>query len=190
MSDRTEITRLLHRFGQGDRDALDRVVPALYEELQRVARARLRREADGHTLDTSGLVHEAYLRFAELERIDWRDRNHFLSMASRLMRRVLVDHARRRRAQKRGGGSIRITLGDHHLAEEERTETVLALDEALSRLEEEYPRAAEALQHRYFAGYTNREVAEILCVSLRTVERDLRFARAWIAREWKGDAPS
>lgn len=190
MPDPTEITRYLRRFGEGDREALDRVLPELYDELLSLARARLRGEGDGHTLDTAGLVHEAYLRLAELERIRWQDRNHFFSMASRLMRRVLVDHARKRQAEKRGGGRIRITLRDDHRAAEGRAATVLALDEALSGLEAEHPRAARALQHRYFAGCTNREIADLLETSERTVERDLRFARAWLAREWGAEGPA
>jgi RNA polymerase sigma factor (TIGR02999 family) len=181
-----DVTRLLQAWAAGDPGALDRLLPVVYEELRGLARARLRREREDHTLGTTGLVHEAYLRLVEVDRVRWNDRAHFLAMASRTMRRVLVDYARARGAAKRGGGGARVAL-DEALLSDEQTETVLDLDDALTRLEALAPRPARAVECRYFGGLSNDEAAAALDVSVATVERDLRFARAWLAREWKGD---
>ncbi len=186
MLSQADVTRLLNAYGEGDREALDRIVPVLYEQLRKLAHARLREERPGHTLNTTGLVHEAYLRLADINQIQWENRGHFFAMASKVMRRVLVNYALQRKAQKRGGGAQRETLDEERLIPDEHAETLLELDDALKRFEETHPRQAEAVEHRYFGGLTNEETAEALSVSLTTVERDLRFARAWFAKEWGG----
>jgi len=184
-SDGPDIMQLLLSWSGGDRDALDRVATVVYDELKRLAHERLRGERADHTLNTTGLVHEAYLRLADVERVGWNDRNHFLSMASRVMRRVLVDHARKRNAAKRGGNGA-VTLEEEHLlVTAEQAATVLELDEAIGRLEAEHARPARAVELHYFGGLTQEEVAEVLGVSRPTVTRDLRFAVAWLAQEWE-----
>lgn len=178
-----DVTRLLEHWSGGDRDAFDALLPLLYDQLRELARGRLRREHDV-SINTTALVHETYLRMVDLDRIQWKDRAHFLAMASRLMRRILVDHWRKKHAQKRGGSHHRVPLDEHQLQAEMRAETLLDLDEALSRFEKLSPRACLALEHRYFGGLTAKESAAVLGVSRATVERDLRAARAWLAREW------
>jgi RNA polymerase sigma factor (TIGR02999 family) len=178
------VTQLLLSWSGGDREAFDQVATLVYDELKRLARNRLKGERADHTLNTTGLVHEAYLRLVDVQRVEWNDRNHFLSMASRMMRRVLVDHARRRNAEKRGGGGD-VTLDENRLlVTAEQAQTVLELDQAIGRLEEEHPRPARVVELRYFGGLTQEEVGEVLGVSRTTVARDLRFALAWLAREW------
>jgi RNA polymerase sigma factor (TIGR02999 family) len=182
----TDITGILLRWSEGDADALDRLVPILYEELKRLAHARLRGEAQGHTLSTTGLVHEAYLKLIEIDRVPWKDRNHFLAMASRVMRRVLIDQAHRRKAQKRGAGAHQVEMTEAELGiEPVQAELLLELDEALSRMEAEHPRQSQALELYYFGGLAQKDVAEVLDVSQPTVVEDLRFARAWLARVWQ-----
>lgn len=181
----TDITGMLHRWSEGDPDALDRLVPFVYDELKRLARTRLRGEDAGHTLSTTGLVHEAYLKLVDVNRVQWKDRNHFLAMASRVMRRVLIDYAHRRKAQKRGGGAVPVEAAAEELAiPEAQAERLLELDEALSRMEAEHPRQSQALELYYFGGLTQKEIGEVLGVSQPTVVEDLRFARAWLAHLW------
>lgn len=182
-----DLTRLLHRWRDGEREALDELIPHVYERLRRMAHARLRDEGPGHTLDTSALVHEAYVRLADGSAIDLRDREHFFAVASTAMRRVLLDHAKARRALKRGGDAVRVPidvalLGDAATAATTEPEALLALDEALQRLEQAFPRQAKAIELRYFVGVTLEEAAEIQGTSAPTVLRDLRFAQAWLAR--------
>jgi len=179
------ITRLLHAHRRGERDALDRLLPILYQELRAIARGRLGGERAGHTLGPTALVHEAYLKLIGLNRIDWRNRSHFLAMASIVMRRILVDYAVRRKARKRGGDAVRVELDDAHLVADEDLDAVIDLDDALRRLAAEYPRAARILECRYFAGAGNEEIAGMEGCSVATVERDLKFARAWLARDWE-----
>lgn len=184
MAEPHEVTRLLEAYRGGDREAFDRLVPLVYDDLRRIARAHLRRSGSGQTLNTTGLVHEAYVRLVEVERVEWNDRNHFLSVASRMMRRVLVDHARRRKAAKRGGGG-EVTLEEERLlVTAAQADTVLELDEAIGRLEEDHPRPARAVELHYFGGLPQSDVGEVLGVSQPTVARDLRFALAWLGREW------
>lgn len=182
-----DITRLLHRWNAGDEAARDALVGHLYEPLRDIARAHMRREASDHTLNTTGLVHEAYLKLADLRSIEWADRQHVLALLSRMMRRILIDYARARNAARRGGGQRAETLDDERLVPDEQLEAMLELDDALHRLEAEHPRAAQAVQHTYFGGLTHPEAADVLGVSLATVERDLRFARAWLARTLNHD---
>ena len=178
-----EVTRLLHSWRGGNAEALDRLLPALYDEMRLAARAHLRRERADHTLGTSGLVHEAFLRLVDAEGVDWQDRAHFLAVASRTMRRVLVDWAKARNALKRGGGVAHVTLDEGLLSDAEAT-TLIDLDDALGRLQGVAERSALAAEMRYFGGLSNEETAAALEVSVATVERDLRFARAWLAKEW------
>ena len=181
-----DASQLPRRWGEGDPGALQELTADAYLELKRLAHLRLRDERPGHTLNTTGLVHEAYLRLAGVGRVEWADRNHFLSMASRVMRRILVDHARRRNAEKRGGGAANVTLEEDHLVvTAEQADSVLELDEAIGRLEEAHDRAARVVELYYFGGLLQGEVAEVLGVSQPTVARDLRFALAWLEREWR-----
>lgn len=183
MDERTEVTQLLQQWAGGDRRALDRVVGLVYEELRRVAHRRLRNERPDHTLGTTALVNEAYLRLADIRRAGFDDRSHFLAMASRAMRRVLVDHARRRDAQKRGGDAREIPLEDAAPPSTEDARLFLALNDALDRLGERDARQAVVVQMHYFVGLTIRELADVMDLSRSTVKRDLRSARAWLASE-------
>lgn len=186
MSFSPDVTAVLLAYGEGDEEALDTLLPLVYDQLRRLAHARLRHERSGHTLQTTGLVHEAYLKLVDIDRVQWNDRAHFFAVASRVMHRVLVDHARKRQAQKRGGGRVRVELEERFLSDAQ-AETLIELDDALQRLAACHHRAAQVVEYGYFGGLTNEETAEALSVSCSTVERDLRFARAWLAREW-GDA--
>lgn len=179
-----EITLWLGRLRDGSPEALDRLVPLLYDDLRRLARLRLRGERVGHTLDTAALVHEAYLRLVDQHRIAAQDRGEFFAAASRTMRRVLVDHARARQRLKRGGGAERVPLevAEGFLSPQAAEET-LALDEALARLEAVQPRAARVVELRFFGGLTLEEAAELLEVSTKTVQRDGDAAMAWLRKE-------
>jgi len=178
------ITGLLKAYGRGDRAALDALLPALYDTLHAIAQSRLRGERADHTLSPTALVNEAYLKLVQVNDIDWKDRGHFLAMAARVMRRILVDHAERRRAVKRGGGADRVELTEDLLVTEEQADDVLRLDLLLERFRTAESRASDVLEYRYFGGLRNEEIAAALDVSVATVERDLRYARAWLAREW------
>ena len=179
------VTRLLLEWRQGETEALETLVPLVYNELRRLARLQMRDQAPGHTLQPTALVHEAYARMVDLK-LDWQDRSHFLCMAARTMRRVLVDHARAKHAAKRGAGAVQVTLHDVH-AKDEPSFDLLAIDEALEALGRQDERAASAVELCYFGGLTGREIAEALGVSEATAERDLRFARSWLKREMTGE---
>lgn len=178
---RGEITRLLHEHRRGDRQAFDRLLPMVYEGLRIAARRQLRRLPRGATLETTGLVHEAYLQLVDEAGVDWQSRGHFLAIAARAMRRIAVDHARRRSAAKRGGGEAPVTLVPSHALGADPTDTVLAVHQALQELADVNPRLVQVVECRYFAGYTEEETAEALEVSTRTVQRDWLRARAWLA---------
>lgn len=175
-----DVTHLLVEWRRGDQDALARLIPIVYDELRRVARARLRDEGSDHTLQTTALVHEAYLRLVGLDRMALRDRTHFFAMAARLMREVLVDHARRRRAQKRGGDVTPLTLDAVGAGVAHDVLDVLALDEALTDLAAADERLCRVVELRFFAGLSIAEAAEALGVSPATVERDWTYAKAWL----------
>ena len=185
--DRTATTRLLLRVSAGDRGAVDALTPLLYDQLRDVAHQRLKGERAGHTLTTTALVHEAYLRLIEVERVEWKDRAHFLAMSSRLMRRVLVDYARRRKAIRRGGEWVRVDLDDVMAISDETLGIVPDVDAALTRLEELNERQSRIVEQHYFAGLTLEECAQVLGVSLTTVKREFRFAKAWLAKELNPD---
>lgn len=188
MPDAPDVTRLLQEHAAGRPAAADRLLAAIYDELRQIARARLRGERDGHTLATTGLVHEAYLRLVDVTRVEWRDRAHFYAAAAGVMRRVLVDWARARAAEKRGGGDAPLSLDALAAAGElpdgpaapAPAEDVLALDEALTALGRLSARQARVVECRYFAGLTVEETAEALGVSAKTVKRDWRLARTWL----------
>ncbi len=177
------VTQLLLHWGDGDEQALDRLLPLVYEQLKQLAHARLAGERADHTLNTTALVHEAYLKLIDINQVQWKDRTHVLAMASRQMRRILVDYARERKAAKRGGVQYKVKLDEERLLPEAQIEIVLELDDTLKRLEELNPRRSQAVEHRYFGGMTVEETAAALGVSRATAERDLKFARAWLARD-------
>ena len=184
MPSEVDITQLLRAAHDGDAQAMETLVPLVYEQLRRLARARLRNERPDHTLNTTALVHEAYLRLIDINKVTWQNRTHFLSMAARVMRRVLVDYATRRNALKRGGGRRNQPLDEEAtLIPEAYAEAVADLHEALNRLEAINPRCSQAIEQRYFGGLTLEETAEVLDVSVATVKRDIRFAQAWLADE-------
>jgi RNA polymerase sigma factor (TIGR02999 family) len=176
-----DITALLKDWSGGDRAALERLIPAVYEELRRLAASRLRSERPDHTLQPTALVHEAFLRLADQRSVDWANRSHFFSIAARIMRRILVDHARKRRAAKRDAAALRLTVSDE--APSERAPELLALDSALTSLEKLDPQQARVVELRFFGGLTVEETAEAAGISTATVKREWRTARAWLRRE-------
>jgi RNA polymerase sigma factor (TIGR02999 family) len=178
-----EITRILAALQGGDREAFGAVFPLVYDELRRMARHRMRGERPGHTLSPTALVHEAYLKLAGLERIEWRNRAQFFALAAQAMRQVLVDHALKRKTQKRGGGQVHVTLEDGVHGHTPPVEEILALDEVLKRLEALHERRARVVVCRFFAGMEVEETAAALGVSEATVKRDWSVARAWLNRE-------
>ncbi len=182
---KTEITALLLAHAAGDRGALERLLPQVYDQLRRIARSRLRRERPGHTLAATELVHEAFMKLLPVERVDWRSRAHFFAIASRAMRNVLVDHAVRRGAAKRGGGVKVLSIDEAEVAAEQPLDALIALSEALSRLERLDPRQAQVVECRFFGGLSLDETAEALHTSAATVSRDWTFARAWLHNELK-----
>jgi RNA polymerase sigma factor (TIGR02999 family) len=176
------VTDLLLAWGQGDDSALDRLIPLVRVELHRLARRHMRRERTGHTLQTTALVNEAYLRLVDLGRVRWQDRAHFFAMSARVMRRILVDHARSRQFVKRGGGARTIPF-DEALVSVERNVDLVELDDALHRLADLDPRKGQVVEMRFFAGLSVEETATALGVSPVTVMRDWRVARAWLFKE-------
>jgi RNA polymerase sigma factor (TIGR02999 family) len=182
------VTTLLRSLRQGDREALDRLLPMLYDELRVLARSHLRRERDHHTLGATALVHEAYIRLAARERLTPQDRHHFFAIAAQAMRRVLIDHARARKRKKRGSGQEAEELLPDLLLTDEAADELVLLDAALDRLAKMNERAARVVEQRFFAGLTLEETAQSLGVSLKTVQRDWIAARAWQRKE-VGDLP-
>jgi RNA polymerase sigma factor (TIGR02999 family) len=178
-----DITQLLLEWGGGDAAALDQLMPVVYAELRKIARRFMRRQRPNNTLQTTDLVNEAYLRLIDSSRVNWQSRTHFFAVSAQLMRRILVDAARRRNSQKRGGGQVRVTLDESlEIAEAQGTD-VVALDEALRRLAELNPRHSQIVELRYFGGLTEEQVAELMEISPRTVRRDWSLAKAWLFRE-------
>lgn len=182
------VTTLLRAWRNGDVSAFDELVPLVYEELRRIARRHMARERREQTLQTTALVNEAYLRLVDIKRIEWQDRAHFLAMAARTMRRVLIEAARARRKQKRGGGVEHIAVDESSIVAPDRPPDVLALNDALDVLAAVSPRKAQVIELRFFGGLTHTEAAEVLGVSDDTVRRDWRLARAWLFRELKAQS--
>lgn len=178
-----DITQLLRRMRSGDRGAADRLVAEVYPALKRIAARHMRRERPGHTLQTTALVNEAYVKLVRQEDADWSNRAHFFAVAAQVMRRILVDHARTRLAEKRGGGAAALPLDEALVFSPERSAEFVALDEALSRLETHDERVSRVVELRYFAGLSVEETAEALRISARTVKRDWQFGRAWLQAE-------
>lgn len=180
---RADITQLLRAHAEGDVAAIELLLPRVYDELRRMARGRLRRERPDHTLAPTDLVHEAFLKLVPLERVEWRSRAHFFAIASRAMRNVLIDHAVRRSAVKRGGGAQAVTLEEAAGSTEQSLDDLVALGHALNRLEQLDARQARVVECRFFGGLSLDETAEALQISPATVSRDWTFARAWLHRE-------
>lgn len=183
MSSPRDITVLLDEWTRGDHGALDRLLPLVYAELRNVARRHLRHERHGHTLQPTALVHEAYVRLVDQRKVDWRDRAHFFGVASQIMRRILVDHARRQNAEKRGDGVRPVSIDQAAEVTATREMDVLVLDGALVNLARVDPGLARIVELRAFAGLTIEEAAHVLNTSVSTVKREWRAARAWLTRE-------
>jgi len=179
----TETTQLLRAWASGDRAALDQLTPRVYDELRRIAERFMREERPGRTIQTTALVHEAYLKLIDVSNVDWQHRAHFFAISAQIMRRILLDRARRRVAAKRGGGAVRVNLDESPDVGSIRAREVVALDDALSALAAVYPRKAEVIEMRFFAGLSVEETAEVLKVSADTVKRDWKLARAWLLAE-------
>jgi RNA polymerase sigma factor (TIGR02999 family) len=179
-----EITALLLDLRKGNPTVMRELMPLVYEELRRMAKRQLGGQRPGHTLNTTALVHESYLKLVNQSSRSWQDRAHFLSVAAVAMRHILVNHAHRRNAQRRGGGQVVATLNEAVMGGQEmRTDELLALDEALDRLDAVSPRQRAVVEYRFFGGLTHEDIAEVLGVSVPTVRRDWRIARAWLSRE-------
>lgn len=178
-----DVTRALEAISAGDRTALDTLLPLVYDQMHRIAERELRRERSDHTLSPTALVHEAYLKLVQLERITWEGRAHFFGACAAAMRRILISYARMHKAEKRGGGVEKVPIEDVVLAARERPAELLALDEALTRLAQLHPRQAKVVEYRFFGGMEIEAVADALGVSTPTVKRDWTAARAWLNRE-------
>ena len=183
MSARSETTLLLDRLREGDSSASEAMIPLLYNELRAIASQCLKSERSGHTLQPTALVHEAFLKLVDQKNADYRSRGHFMAIAAMVMRRILVSHAEKRAAAKRGGGAVRIPLDDEVGAGGEKNIDLVALNEAMNKLAELDPRKAKVVEQRFFAGIEMSHIAENLGVSLSTVKRDWEYARTWLIRE-------
>ena len=180
---REDVTGLLLAWSAGDQAALDKLMPLVYAELHRLAKRHMGREHAGHTLQTSALVNEAYMRLVDAHGVRWQNRAHFFAVSAQIMRRILVDFARARQNLKRGGGAQQVTLDEGLVVSPERGADLLALDEALEKLASLNPRQSKVVELRYFGGLNEEEVAEALSVSPRSVRHDWSLARAWLYRE-------
>ena len=183
---RADITELLVAWRNGDEGALAQLMPEVHGELHRIARRCMRGERAGHTLQATALVNEAYVRLVDTRQVRWQDRTHFLAMSARLMRRVLVDHARARLYQKRGGGALKVTLTDGLAGSDEQPQDVIALHDALDALAKFDERKSRVVELRFFGGLTIEETAHVLGVSVDTIMRDWKLAKAWLLREIEG----
>ncbi len=188
-----EVTRLLQDASQGNREAFDSLFPLVYEELKQLASSRLQLESTGHTLNATALVHEVYLRLAEQDRVAWQSRAHFFALAAQAMRRILINHAKSRKRQKRGGGADHLSLSEAQqgvlagLLPDDRIVDLLALDEALQTLATFNPQGADVVQYRFFGGLTHTEIAEVMGTSEVTIRRRWSAAKSWLRRELDAD---
>ena len=180
---RQQVTQILIDWSGGTADAAERLMPLVYDELRRLARGYLQRERGDHTLQATGLVHEAYLRLVDQKTTTWKNRAHFFGVAAQLMRRILVDHARRHRSEKRGGDRTRVEFDEALMPSAPRSLDVIALDDALQDLAKLNPQHSQVVELRFFGGMSLEEVAEVLDISPRTVQREWRMARAWLRRQ-------
>jgi RNA polymerase sigma factor (TIGR02999 family) len=183
MQSQENVTELLLGWGDGNKEALDRILPIVYDELRKQAARYLRRERVGHTLQTTALINEAYIRLVDQKNVRWQNRAHFFGIAAQLMRRILVDHARAKGRAKRGGSDIRVSLSDANLIAKERDLDVVAVDQALERLAQIDEQQSRVVELRFFGGLTVEETAEVLKISPATVKRDWGMAKAWLHRE-------
>ena len=181
--DSGDITELLQAWSAGDSSAIDRLAPLVYGELHKLAHHYLRRERNSHTLNSTALVHEVYLKLVRQEGADWHNRGHFFAVSGKIIRRVLVDHARASQRGKRGGGAVRVAINEDIDAADERSEQLIALDDALQTLEKLDRQQSQVVELRYFTGLSIEETAEVLGISKATVNRDWVTARAWLLRE-------
>ena len=186
-SDPAAVTKLLLAWRDGDTAALDRLIPLVHAELRRIARSFMRKERAGHTLQTSALVNEAYLRLIDAQNVSWQNRTHFFSLAASLMRRILVDFAREHQARKRGGSLEQVSLDEAMAMELGSREDIVAVDEALTALADVDERKSKVVELRFFGGLTEAEIAEALQVSPETVRRDWRLAKAWLLKFLSGE---
>jgi len=183
MSSDTDITELLVDWNNGDKSAIDRLLPLVEKELHRLAHSYMRREDANHTLQTTALINETYLRLVDQRKVQWQNRAHFFGIAAQIMRRILLNHARDQNRLKRGGKAVHVSLSEALIMPGEKDREIMALDDALNRLEAFDKRKAKVVELRYFGGLTVEEVAEVLNVSKITVMRDWKFSKAWLARE-------
>lgn len=179
----SRITTLLQAHACGDDEAMDELIPLVYNEMHKMAKSRLFGERPDHTYCATALVHEAYLKVVDFNRIDWQNRNHFFAIASQIMRNILVDYAVKQKAQKRGGNRHKVTLGEEHIKREMNLEEIISVDHALKKLEKLDERQAKVVECRFFGGLTIEETANTLGISEPTVSRDWKVARAWLNRE-------
>ena len=185
MADSLNVTGLLLQWGEGDASALEQLLPLVYDELHRIARKHMGHENPGHSLQATALVNEAYLRLVDAHRVAWRDRAHFLAVSARIMRHILVDHARARRYQKRGGEAVRVVMDEALVVTTEPAHDFVALDDALEALARVDERKSRVIELRFFGGLTVDETASVLNVSADTVMRDWRLAKVWLRREMR-----
>jgi RNA polymerase sigma factor (TIGR02999 family) len=178
-----EVTQLLVDWGNGNQAALDRLMPVVYTELRQLAHRYMRRERPGHTMQTTALIHEAYLRLVDQNQVRWQHQAHFFGIAARLMRQILIEHARSRTRAKRGGGVGTISLDEAAIVSQARATALLALDDALERLATIDPRKSQVVELRFFGGLSVEEAAQVLNIAPNTVLRDWRMAKAWLRRE-------
>jgi RNA polymerase sigma-70 factor (ECF subfamily) len=183
----SDITRLLIAWSEGDRAALESLLPLIERELHRIARRYMRREDPGHTLQTTALVNEAFFRLIDQTRVRWQNRAHFFAISAQIMRRILLNYARDRRRAKRGGGAVQVSLSEVAVVGEERSVELIELDEAMGRLASFDERKCRVVELRYFGGLSVEETAEVLGVSAVTVERDWKAAKAWLKREMRDE---
>jgi len=180
-----EVTRLLFDLSNGNRQAVDMLMPLVYKEMHQLAHVHLRKERPDHTLNATALVHEAYIKLIDQDKITWQNRAHFFGIASQAMRRILINYANGRIAQKRGGNPAFVTFDDDKMKRDSKPEELIALDEALKKLEQINERQSKIIEHWFFVGLNHEEIAEVLNVSVPTVRRDFRLAKAWLSRELK-----
>jgi len=180
-----EVTRLLFDLSNGNRQAVDMLMPLVYKEMHQLAHVHLRKERPDHTLNATALVHEAYIKLIDQDKITWQNRAHFFGIASQAMRRILINYANGRIAQKRGGNPAFVTFDDDKMKRDSKPEELIALDEALKKLEQINERQSKIIEHWFFVGLNHEEIAEILDVSVPTIRRDFRLAKAWLSRELK-----
>lgn len=186
MAPSSDATQLLVEGRQGHKEAVDELMPLLHDELRQIAHRLLQKRPAGRVLDTTELVHEAYLKLIDQSRVEWSDRTHFQALSARAMRQVLIDYFRRQQAEKRGGGRVKVPLEEGRIPVDDRGEVLVVLDEVLDQLAQKDERMAQVVMYRFFGGMTHRAIAEVLDVSPRTIRRDWRKAKAWLAHELAG----